>query len=319
LNAFQFSLPHFARQFHDPIKKEHAGYHLMNNRFNTTLVNWFLVASFVSLLVIAFSIDIPQLAAEGRLETAMFWILSNIHPQKVVATALSTAAAVVFLFMAMRYRHVQQRKADRYLASLILYAAVYQAISRTMDSYYMVSESDFMGFVYVPMKFYLPLDIMSVILFAIMAFEVFLLPSMEQAGTQRMSRVMGTLGIAGSAIGVVITLFYYLPDDSPVKYVVAGSGIVLYGVILILVLWTAVKIFRLWSRTRQVTALLCMGYQLLLLVGALVFFILVEVGAVLPISNDVLYTFRIAKEAMFLVVAVLYHFAFIKPAREKQP
>jgi len=290
----------------------------MSRRFNTTLVNWFLVVSFISLFVIAFSVDIPRLAAEGRLETAMFWFPSNIHPQKVVATVLSASAAAIFIIVALRYRRVQQRKVDRYLASLILYTAIYQAISRAIDAYYMVSESDFTGFVYVAMKFYLPLDIMSVILFAIMAFEVFLLPTMEQTGTQRMSRVMGALGIAGSAIGVVITLFHYLPNDSPLKYIVAGSGIVLYGVILILILWTAIKIFRLWSRTRHVTALLCMGYQLLLLVGALVFFILVEVGAVLPISNDVLYTFRIVKEAMFLVVAVLYHFGFIKPAHEKQ-
>lgn len=290
----------------------------MNHRFNITVVNWFLASSFIALLVLVFSMDIPVLASEGQLDTARFWFLSNIHPHKIIASLVSAAAAIVFGYMAARYRRVRARKADRYLASLILFAAIYQAISRTIDVYYQVSESQFRGFVYVAMKFYLPLDIMSVILFAIMAFEVFLLPSMEQEETQRMGLFMGGLGIAGSAIGVAITTFYYLPDDSIIKYIISIMGICLYAVILVLVLRTAIKIFQLWNRARNVPALLYMGFQLLLMILALVFFILVEIGGVLPIDIYVLYTFRIVKEALFLVVAVLYDFAFIKPAQSMQ-
>jgi hypothetical protein len=289
----------------------------MANRFNIKFVNAFLLLSFIALLVLSFTVDASRLAGLGELETARFWYLSNIHPQKVVCTVLSLCAATLFFFMASKYHVVHVRKTDKYLASLILYAAVYQAFSRSLDAYYMISESDFTGFVYVAVKFYLPLDLMSVILFAIMAFEVFLLPSMEKTSTRRMSSIMQVLGIVGSAIGVVFTLFYYLPADSPVKIVVAIAGIILYLIILLLVLRTAINIFQLWTRTKHVVELLYMGFQLLLLVGALVFFIVVEAGTVLTLSSETLYNFRIIKEAMFLAVAVLYHFGFIKPSREK--
>jgi hypothetical protein len=290
----------------------------MERRFNLKLINGLLWACFLALVAIALIIDIPAEMGAITGGTFVIWYLSSMFPEKTIAAIVAAGTAVVFLAVAVRYNRIRRAKVDKYLASMIFFSAVYQVLARALEASYIVSESDLHDIVYTCMKFYLPLDILSVLVFALVAFEVFLRPVMGEGKNNRLDRTLMVVGIAATAFGIVISTFSLYPKSIlTFKIVVSIGGMALYFVIVVLVALTSYRIFTVWARNRQATAILAIAIQLILATAALLFFIIVEGSAVLPLTMAQLYILRTIKDLLFLGTAVLMYPAFIRPARQE--
>ncbi len=291
---------------------------LVETRMNIKVLNAFLLVAFATITSIVITMDVVQILANPSPPPFRFLFLSSVPPEKILTVIIAASAAITYIYVAVRYNAIRLQKKDQYLSSLVFFAAIYQAASRISEIVYLLSESSLDGMVYVAFKFYLPLDILTMVLFSLVAFEVFLKPSISH-GSVRWEYFMSTLGVSGVVIGILILFFHYVPDDSPVKIAIALPGIALFSVIVIVVLLTCVRIVKLWSRTRATVALLFIGMQLLLAIVGVLFFILTETLSIFGVSSSVIYMFRISKNAVFLAMAILYMFGFIKPSQGNKP
>ena len=289
----------------------------MEHRLDLKRVNILLIVSFIGITCVVIVTGLLNAAGKISSGTFQLWQLGPIYPEKIACTMISHACIIVFACMAFLYNQIRKRKIDKYLSSMIFYTAIYQVIARISEILYTNSESDLQYFVSVSMKFYLPLDILSVIFFTLVAFDVFLLSGVEKASKNIPANLLLFIGIGGTIIGIVITTFPFYHEALTFRIVFSMASVALYGIIIILVAYTSFKIFKLWASTKHDNAILAMGLQLIFSTAALLFFILVEGGEVLPFNSSQLFIFRSIKNVLFLLIALLLYPAFIRPAKQK--
>jgi len=128
------------------------------------------------------------------------------------------------------------------------------------------------------------------------------------------------MNIIATIIGLFMVFFLYIPDITT-KVIIGVTGFSIYLVIVIVVVITCARIFRLSSTISEPSnkhAVQVMGIQLLLLMVALVLFMLSEAGDFILIDAMTVTVIRAIKDGFYFALAILYWYSFIKPAASKK-
>lgn len=296
-------------------------------KINLKLLNLFVFSAWVIVFFISLMIDIPNRLSDNNLENFRLLYLNPITPVMLFDILLAGFAGGAFFVMAYLYNGIRKTKVNKYLSSLIFYMMLYQGISRFVEVFFVLSASSLYGLVAVAGRYFYPLEILSTVIFSIVAFDVFLFPAMETSKEGRRSLWMIAVGISGAIIGMIalfftyITLFFTYIISISIRMTVVFIGLGIFGVIITVVVFACFKIFRL-SRTvsepRNKFALQVLGIQLLISLIVIILFIFAEVGDFLEFSIDTIYLLRTIKNGLYLVMAILYLYSFIRPGLAKK-
>jgi len=298
-----------------------VGKTFMPFKINLRLLNIFIFSAWIIALIVELTIDIPGYFGTSTHEKPFqlfYW--SWFSAPKIIAIILACCAAITFFIMALLYNKIRKSKEDQYLSSLILLTMLYQGLGRVVEVYFMLAGSDLYGLVNVVGRYYYPLEILSAVIFSIVAFEVFLFSHMEKSSSDRQGKTLITISIVGTIIGVVMVFFIYI-TNMVAKIIIGIAGACIYFIIVFVVVITCVRIFRLSSTISEPSnklALKVMGVQLLVLMIAIILFIISELGDFISLSNDAIYVLHAIKDGLYLVLAILYRYSFIKPSLSKK-
>jgi hypothetical protein len=288
-------------------------------KLNLKLQNIFLVIVFAAVVVTCVIYDNYYYAVNPASIPSATLYFTAFDAWKIVYIFVAAAAAAAFLWVAIRYNKNRQQKADKYLSSLIFYTAIYQGIAYIFHVVQiLITGINSLGG--VTFKLYMPLGIVALMFFAFMAMEVFMKPAVGQSGEHRLEILIVVLLIAGTAIGIIILLFSYIPDGDPFEITMGAIGFSVFGLILIIVgvvISKMLKLLRSISEPIQVLALKAIALQLILLGLETFFMVLVEMAAFIKMTDDVAYFFRITQSIISIVIAWLYYPAFINPSENK--
>jgi len=289
-------------------------------KINLRLLNIFLVVGWIIAFVVELAIDIPGYLGTNHSTPFQLFYWARFSPAKIVSIILDGAAGATFFFMAWHYNTIRKSKENQYLASLIMLTMIYQGLARVIEVYFMLFGSDLYGLVNVVGRYYFPLEITSAVIFTIVAFDVFLFPSLEEVKRDRQSKFLFTMNIITTVIGVIMVFFIYITNVDA-KVVIGITGFCIYVIIVVVVVITCARIFRLSSTISESSnkrAVQIMGIQLLVLMVAIILFMLSELGDFINLDNDTIYILRSIKDGLYLVLAILYWYSFIKPATSKK-
>ncbi len=291
-------------------------------RINLRLQNYLLIIVLVTVPVISLAYDISIVSRSVPIAWIQVWVLHEMDALQLAFCIIAAIASSTFFYMALVYSDIRKRKADKYLSSLIFYSAIYQGISYLLEIVYMFSGStyDINGLVYIGFKMFMPLGILALLFFTFMAMEVFIKPLGMEKTSRRTERGIMGLQVSGFIIGVIIVLFIYVPDGSWFEYLVGSIGFSLFGVTVIFVVLTIVRIFRIRDTSQDITnmrALFSIGIQLSLLLAVTMLMVLVEMGSFLGLPGLAGSTMRVMRAGLSLGIAILYHFSFIEPSTSK--
>jgi len=152
-------------------------------------------------------------------------------------------------------------------------------------------------------------------------FLVFLAPGLSE-NVARIKIFMNWLAIVGIVVGSLVISFWVIsPEFMFLKIIVFAVSLALFMGIIAILFFTGQKIFLLaWKikGTEEFSAVFFIGIQLFLFILINLFMILSEVGEFIGINWIDKMTLRILKNCMYLVLSILYYFAFVKPSRIKQ-
>ncbi|MHA1698778.1 MAG: hypothetical protein ACTSWN_08080 [Promethearchaeota archaeon] len=289
----------------------------MEKKLNIKLLNIYLIVAFITLAVMVVIIDLPEFLKNNDLLEFRFWYLSVIHPNKIIASVFATIAGIMFFLIAIWYNPVRKKKTSQYLSSLIFNAIIYQGISRFFELYYMLSESSLAGIVYVCGKYYFALDVLGSVLLVIVAFSIFMLPAMTDSMETKVSKFLTTLSVLASLISIATLFFFYLPITI-FTYIIIAIALGMFFIVVITVLATSVKVFKLLPKVDNPVsrkALPALGIQLILAVVVILLMILAELGSSIGIGHMTTYVIRYIKNAIYLIIAVLFIPSLITPSR----
>lgn len=292
----------------------------MSSKINLKLLNIFVFGSWIISLGIVLSIDIPAYFITTNPNEFHLFYLNWMSTTKFIAIILAMIAAVVFFIIAGLYNKIRKTKADKYLSTLILYTMLYQGIGHLVEAYFMLLASNLPDLVYVVGRYYYPLEILSFVIFTIVTFDVFILPARATGENERQNTWMISIGIAGAIVGYITTFFAYIPNME-FRIIVILIGLCLFGIIFVIVVYTCYRIFHLSNSVSEPTnklALKVLGFQLLILTANVVLLILSEVASFVGFSDDFAYTMHSIKNGLYLVLAILYLFSFIRPSMSKK-
>jgi hypothetical protein len=290
-------------------------------KINLRLLNMFLVAGAIIAFIIELSIDFPTYANTSPHETPfLLFYWSWFSTAKIVSIILDGAAGATFFIFAWHYNTIRKSKENQYLASLIMLTMIYQGLARVIEVYFMLFGSDLYGLVNVVGRYYFPLEITSAVIFIIVAFDVFLFPALEEATRDRQSKFLFIMNIITTVISVTMVFFIYITNVDT-KVVIGITGFCIFVIIVVVVIITCTRIFRL-SSTMPISgnkrAVQGMGIQLLVLMATIILFMISELGDFINIDTNTVYILRAIKDGLYLILAILYLYSFIKPARSKK-
>ena len=288
----------------------------MAKQINLALLNGFLILSFGLLAFFIIRLDIQDFYdGGGTADNFEFWYKSTMHKEKTINVVICSFTAAIYFTIAIIYNRIRATMTNKYMANMILSSLIYQGLSRLFEIYYSLSESDLHYFIYVLTKFYLPLDILSVVLLSIVAISGFLIPAdSETEKFDKLNQIMVFMAVAGFIIGILITLFSLLPEGSVIKIIIAAMGILLFGFLLIFIIFTIFNIFKSWSK---MPPFLAMGIQLILSMLAMILLIFSEIGGeIFDWGIEIRYLFKSMKNGSFLLIGLLYYFSIIKPTKK---
>ena len=285
-------------------------------KINLRLLNIFLFIGGIAVLCVELAIDITGYLGTSHSTPFQLLAWDIDSPSKLICVILASCGAATFFFMARRYDAIRKSKEDQYLASLIMFTMLYQGLGCVFELYYTFFKSDLYGFAKVVGRYYFPLEIVSAVIFTIVAFDVFLFPSLEHESRDRQSKLLFTMNIIATIIGVLMVFFLYI-SNIDTKVIIGVTGFSIYIVIVIVVIITCVRIFRLSSTISEPSnkrAVQIMGIQLLILMVALILFMLSEAGDFIYIDGETVTVLRAIKDGLYFALASLYWYSFIKPA-----
>ncbi|MFX0098439.1 MAG: hypothetical protein ACFFCS_02585 [Candidatus Hodarchaeota archaeon] len=239
---------------------------------------------------------------------------------QILGYFLNIAACVVFFYVALRYKKIRETKKDKYLSSLIYFSIVYQGISRLFELFYISFRSDLKSIRYVVGQYYFPLDILGIVFFSMVAFQVFYLPKVENPQSSRIVTLMQYFAFIGLAVGIALLFFVYENPIGVYSYTVCFIGLGVFCVITIILIFVSRNIFRIAMRFRREAnfrALLVIGIQVMLFLAAFIFMIISEVGSAINIDSFVRNLCRTVKLGLYLTLALLYIYSFVKTSTQK--
>jgi hypothetical protein len=290
----------------------------MERKISVKLLNAYLINAFVVMLVMVLIIDVPKFLMVGTWADFRFLYWSIFPPYKVLAIVFAIPAGIAFFAITIKYNPIRKLGTAQYLTSLVMASTIYQGLSRFIEIFYWVSESDFPGLVFINGKFYFPLDVLGSVFLAIVAFNIFILPGMEDAAETKTSTFLVVLSVLSSLIACITLFFFYLPITM-FTYIIMGIALAIFLIVVITVANTASKIFKLRAKTDDPTsrrALQALGIQLILAVLVMLLLILSEVGGVIGIDYEMQYFLRMVKNVLYLVLAALFLPSLIHPSRK---
>lgn len=248
------------------------------------------------------------------MEDFRVWYISVMHLPKTLNFLVSTAGACLYLRLAIQFNRIRVKLANKYLANIILSSIIYQAASRLFEMYYSMSESDFYYIIYVVTKFYIPLDILSVVFLSVVAINGFLIPANSDSKKfGQINQLMLLLCIWGTLVGVGITLWALMAENSIWKIVIIIAGALLA---LILTIFTFIAIFNILKTWRKMPPFRAMAIQLFLALCAILLLVLAEIGGTFNITMQVIYLIKMSKNMVFILIGLLYYPAIIKPSKD---
>ena len=292
----------------------------MERQINIKKFNAYLIITFIIVIGIILMIDIPNFLKTNTWANFRLFYLSGLPENKILAAIVASIASIAFFGIAIKYVPVRKLKTAQYLSSLVIYSTIYLGLARFFEVFYMVSESDLGGLVYVAAKWYYPLDVVGCIFLVIVAFNIFILPGMDDSAQAKNSTFLVTLCWLISIVVILALSFYYVGlIILPFAVVVVGIAMVMFLIVAITVLVTSIKIFKVWSKTDDPVsrkALFSLGIQLIFGVIAILLFITHELGSVLGIDYYTGYLIRCVKEIFFLAIALLFIPSLIRPSQK---
>ena len=289
-------------------------------KLNLKLQNIFIIITFAAVVIICVLYDPYYYSINPAAAPIAILYFIELNAWKVVYIFVATAAVAAFLWVASRYNKIRQQKADKYLASLIFYSAIYQGVAYIFYVVEMlITGVNSLGG--IAFKLYMPLGIMALMFFSFMAMEVFLKPAISQSREHRLETFIVALQIAGIIIGILILLFSYTPDGSPFEIITAVVGFSVFGLIVIVVCVVISRIVRMMrsiSEPIHARAFRAIALQLILLAVVSFLMVLVEMASFTKMPEDIVFIVRITQSCLSIIIAWLYYPAFINPSEKKE-
>ncbi|HME53830.1 MAG TPA: hypothetical protein VKM55_16500 [Candidatus Lokiarchaeia archaeon] len=289
-------------------------------KINLRLQNFILLVVFVVTVIACMFYDFHLISINPASAPIAIWYLAPIDAWKIVYACAAAAAAVAFLSVALRYNKIRQHKTEQYLASLIFFSAIYQCAAYILHVLQIMS-GGLNSIVQIGLKFYMPLDILSLLFFSFMSMEVFIKPAIGLSRESPIEKFILVLEIGGIIIGILITLFTYTPDGSPFEIITGTIGfswLALIAIIVSIVISIIIKMRRSIAEPIQARALQAIALQLILLAVVTLLMALVEMASFINMTNEVAYIIRIAQSLLSVMIAWLYFPAFINPSEKKE-
>ncbi len=296
----------------------------MGRNINLRALNVFLTLALVGIFLFVLITGILAFVPETPGDTLTFWYLDqNIvdwaddGPAKLIGTIVSCAAALAFFIIGKKYNVIRSKKKDKQLATQIYLSLLYLGIARLFEAFFIASGSDVRGIVFSVGKYYIMLDLLGVIMFVLVASEVFLQTEFPE-GSKFPVFLRGLL-IASVAVALAALFLEYAPKDIEkiLDWIVVGASCLVFLIIAIILIVICTKILRLHARLSEGEnrgAILVIGVQLLLLIISMLVLIYLEIGP----SDTLDYYIRASRGGLLLVVAWLYIPSFIRPSLKKK-
>jgi hypothetical protein len=296
----------------------------MDRKLNLRTFNVLLALAFAGVFIIVLIVDFVRFQAETPGGILVFWrIDQNVinwiddGPAKLVATITSCVAAVAFFIMGRGYNAIRKQKQDKQLATQIYLSLVYLGTARLFEAFFIISDSSLRGLVFSVGKFYIVLDMLGVIMFVLVASEVFLQTDFPADSTFPI--FLRRFLFVCIAIALCALFLEYAPAgiEKILDWSVVGASIIVLLIIGIVLIVICIKILRLYIRFTENEnrgAILVIGIQLVLFIVSMFLLIYLEIGA----GDAADYYLRSSRGGLLLVVAVLYFPAFINPSLKKK-
>jgi hypothetical protein len=286
----------------------------MKGRLNIKAFNIILIISFIIIGISSLIFDL------NRIEDPIYLILIQPTVFNIIPTILDIFVSILFFYMAYKYNQIRKTKKDRYLSTLIFYSAIYLGFSWLSELFLLNFDSNIKLLSDVGGKFYLPLSIVSTLFFVFMAFEVFIIPILDQdAHTATKRYLIIICANVGLVIGDLTLIFYYTPDLSLFELITGLSGAGLSAVLIFIVLLTVYRINTI-RKDKQIAGrkpIMYISIQLVLLIPMVLFTVLIDLDAVVGFGEIILFLFRIIRIISVAGIAILYQFSFINPSGVK--
>jgi hypothetical protein len=284
------------------------------------LLSKILIVLFVINLISVLFVDITMYFQEnGSLAGIRLWLWdSNIAGDmgdrnglgyaKLASAIAGIISAFTFsiLLPALRRRWIEKKKAR--LVTLVYLSAIYFTLSRFLEVFYIISQSDLRGLVYSVGQFFIPLDVLATACYMVFAYDIFLTngPGISKNPT----KIILGIGYVAAFIGILNTLDVYL--DASLALVLGIISYIAWLIIFIFLIRIIAAIFYLRTRVEErKKALLVIGLQLLTM-GILLALMILSMqfgGDLLALS----YIIRAIKNGLFIFLAWQYIPAIIRP------
>jgi hypothetical protein len=293
-------------------------------RFNIKRLNWLLILIFFVGVAIAIIYDVILFQnGNGSLSLLRIWFLDNDLAEDwgpkgmamLISSIIGLFATGIYFYVGRRLLINRKDKKDPYLISLVYFSTLYFGCARLIEIFYAVSDSDLHAVVYNMGDFWLPIDVMGIILYLLFIYEVFI--HVYKTTEHNWNLIMKRIYYLAFVLSCSSLATYYLGRNNPIDVGVAIISYMLLAFVLVIV----IQLYRKVLHVRELVdenkaALMYIAIQILLFILIFVF----TVPAILIDDPYMIYaySFRAVKNVLFCIHALLYIPAFIRPFQKSK-
>jgi hypothetical protein len=232
-------------------------------------------------------------------------------PVVVLSFILTIIAFIGYLITTRKLFYIRKSKESQTIISLVFYSAFYFCIARLFEAFFIVSESDYKGFIYAFGQFYYLFDIMAICLFIIFVTQVFLYDYFKLH--PMLPKFIFLLSWLMAFAFIIVQIFYHQhwAVSDYLIYIIAGFVLLYIFFILFISAQKILKIRKMVSERQQ--ELLTIA---LLLIGLFIMGILILLVMIAP-NLWFGYSFRSVKSALNIVIIIFFWKAFVVPNKQK--
>ena len=205
------------------------------------------------------------------------------------------------------------RETGKEMRDLLSTSSFLLGIGCLLEGIYLPLRSDFRSVYEVIFQFYITLDTIATVIFIAIVYAIFIAEEFETES--KLGKFVITFYFLLITVGFIMMILYGINPDAFAMGIIIAIGLV--GIQVLLTLALVFKIYLVKRRVKtQSQALMAIAMQLILLSLAGIF--LIVCGLTVTTNVPINRVFRVIRMLTFLVIALMYYPAFIKPAMKKE-
>jgi hypothetical protein len=289
--------------------------------FNFKLLNRLIIIFVAIIIILLFTVDLAYSIEHNEHETFRFWWYdANVGfntgaekgPGMLISLILNIIAGVLFFIVSIKMNQVRKAKNNSYLSKYLFYTAVYLGIGRIIESFYIITETDLRGLLFVVGRLFIPLDNLAMIIFFGVCVDVFFSVEFVKQDNlaQKFDRITWGTFFAGW-----LAILGHFSHNNIVEVIVQVLIIGSIAIIILISLVIEKRILQLIKKVEENKKALSLIGQMLVL-----YICVVILSLVLIITQPDLtqYIFRAIKNLILIIIALFYFPAFINPALRRK-